>query len=162
MRFESLFERAAAPKLFPRKRVHEKKLAYRAESLLECAAMLDVMKKFALVMMIMIMALPLQGLAASVISVCQNDPTHGSSVVKFDYQHADIHDRDAPAPDHDHPLAASDIGSDHCSSGSAFAVQVTATKLPATPNSGHNLFLPTSFSGHFPEQPQRPPRAVPL
>jgi len=158
MRYESLFERAAAPELFPRTRVHKKKLACRAESLLECAAMLAAMKKFALVMMMM--ALPLQGLAAVFISVCQNDPTHGSSAVKSDHQHADKHDRDAPAPDHDHPLAANDFGSDHCSTGSAVAVPVTASKLPATPNSGYSLFLATSFSGHIPEQPQRPPRAV--
>src|SRR3989304_4578100 len=86
MRYESLFERAAAPELFPRTRVHKKKLACRAESLLECAAMLAAMKKFALVMMMM--ALPLQGLAAVFISVCQNDPTHGSSAVKSYHQHA--------------------------------------------------------------------------
>jgi len=158
MRYESLFERAAAPELFPRTRVHKKKLACRAESLLECAAMLAAMKKFALVMMMM--ALPLQGLAAVFISVCPNDPTHGSSVVKSDHQHADKHDHDAPAPDHDHPLAASDVGSDHCSTGSAVAVPMTVTKLPSAPSSERSLFLATSISGHIPEQPQRPPRAV--
>lgn len=120
--------------------------------------MLDAMKKFALVMMMMV--LPLQGLAAVFVSVCNNDSTHGSSVGKSDHQHADQHDHDAFAPDHDHPLAANDLGSDHCGTGSAVAVPMTATKLPATPSSEHSLFLATSVSGHIPEQPQRPPRAV--
>jgi len=135
-----------------------KKLARWNEYLLECAAMLAAMKKFALVMMMMV--LPLQGLAAVFVSVCKNDPAHGSSVVKSDHQHADQHDRDAPAPDHDHPLAASDVGSDHCGTGSAVAVPMTVTKLPSTPSSERSLFLATSVSGHIPEQPQRPPRAV--
>ena len=113
------------------------------------------MKKFALVMMML--ALPLQGLAAVFISVCQYDPAHGSSAVKTDHQHADQHGHDAPAPDHDHPLAANDFGSDHCGTGSAVAVPMTATKLPATPSPEHSLFLAISFSGHIPEQPQRPP-----
>jgi len=144
--------------LFRRTHVAGKKLARRAESLLECAAMLAAIKQFALVMMMM--ALPLQGLAAVFISVCPNDPTHGSSVVKSDHQHADKHDHDAPAPDRDHPLAASDVGSDHCGTGSAVAVPMTVTKLPSTPSSERSLFLATSISGHIPEQPQRPPRAV--
>lgn len=116
------------------------------------------MKKFALVMMMM--ALPLQGLAAIVIAVCQIDPAQGSSVVKSDHQHADKHDHDAPAPDHDHPLAASDVGSDHCSTGSAVAVPITVTKLPSTPGSERSLFFAAYVLGHIPEQPQRPPRAV--
>src|SRR3990172_11480501 len=107
--------------------------------------MLAAIKQFALVMMMM--ALPLQGLAAVFISVCPNDPTHGSSVVESDHQHADKHNHDAPAPDHDHPLAANDLGSDHCGTGSAVAVPMTATRLPATPSSEHSLFLATSVSG---------------
>ena len=122
--------------------------------------MLAAIKRLALVMLMA--ACSLQGLAAVVIPVCQNDPTHGSSVAKSDHRHADKHDydHDAPAPDHDHPIAASDFGSDHCSTGSAVAVPVTAIKLPSTPSSERSLFLATSISGHIPEQPQRPPRAV--
>lgn len=144
--------------LFRRTHVAGKKLARRAEFLLECAAMSAAIKQF--VLMMMMMALPLQGLAAVFVSVCKDDPTHGSSVVKSYHQHADKHAHDAPAPDHDHPLAANDCGSDHCGTGSAVAVPMTAAWLPATPSSEHSLFLATSISGHVPEQPQRPPRAI--
>ncbi len=135
-------------------------LARRAKSLLECAAMLTAFKRLALVMVMV--ALPLQGLAAVVIPVCQSDPAQESSAAKSEHRHADKHDHDhgAPAPDHDHPIAASDFGSDHCGAGLAFAIPVMATKPPAAPGSEHSVFLATSISEHIPEQPRRPPRAA--
>jgi len=117
--------------------------------------MLAAFKRLALVMVMAV--LPLQGLAAVVIPVCQNDPTHGSSVAKSDHRHADKHDHDAPAPDHDHPLAASDFGSDHCSTGSAFAIPVMSAGLAPAATAERNWFAAAYRSGFIPEQPQRPP-----
>jgi len=134
-----------------------KKLARWNEYLLECAAMLDAMKKFALVMLIAV--LPVQALAAIVVPLCKQGIATSVVAVADQTQH-DGDQRDAPAPGHEHPFTAGEVGSDHCGAGSAVAVPMTVTKLPSTPSSERSLFLATSVSGHIPEQPQRPPRAV--
>lgn len=122
--------------------------------------MLTAFKRLALV--IVMAALPLQGLAAVVIPVCQNDPTQGSSAAKSDHRHADKHnhDHDAPAPDHDPPIAASDFGSDHCSAGFAFAIPMISLGPAPAATAERNWFAAAYRSGFIPEQPQRPPRSV--
>ena len=124
-------------------------------------AMLAALKRLALVMVMA--ALPLQGFAAIVIPVCQNDPAHGSSVGKSDHGHADGHDHghDSSAPDHDHPIAAGDFGSDHCGTGSAFVIPVMISTSPAPAATAERSWFAAAYcSGFIPEQPQRPPRSV--
>ncbi len=41
----------------------------------------------------------------------------GASVAGFDHRHADGHDHDASVPDHGHPIASSDFGSDRVQHG---------------------------------------------
>ena len=136
-----------------------KNLARRNEFLLECAAMSAAIKQFVLVLLIAV--LPVQALAAIVVPLCKQGIATSVVAVADHTQHdGDHHDHDAPAPGHEHPFTAGEVGSDHCGTGSAVAVPMTVTKLPSTPSSERSLFLATSVSGHIPEQPQRPPRAV--
>ncbi len=121
--------------------------------------MLAALKRLTLVVVMAV--LPLQGLAAVVIPVCQYDDTSGSSLAGFDHRHADEHDHDhgATIADLDHPIAASDSGSDHCSTGSAFAIPVMSTKPAPAATTERSWFAAAYRSGFIPEQPQRPPRA---
>lgn len=125
------------------------------------AAMLAAFRR--LVVAMVTAALPVQGFAAVVIPVCQNDPTHGASVGKSDQRQADGHDHghDSPAPDHDHSITAGDVGSDHCSTGSAFAipVMISTSSVPAA-TAERSWFAAAYCFGFIPEQPQRPPRSV--
>ena len=116
------------------------------------------MKKFVLALLIAL--LPLQGFAAIVMPLCQQEPA-ASALDAAAHSHPGGHDHahEAAASDHDHPLAAGDFGSDHCCTASAFALPVVAITLPAAPGSERSLFFAASVSGHIPEQPQRPPRA---
>ena len=107
-------------------------------------------KKF--VFALLIAVLPIQGFAAMVMPMCQQEPAASAL-------DAAAHAHEATVPDHDHPLAAGDFGSDHCGTASAFAILVIATTLAAASGSERSLFFATSVSGHIPEQPQRPPRA---
>ena len=116
--------------------------------------MLAALKRLALVMAMA--AFPVQGLAAVVIPVCQYNDTSGSSVAEYDHRHADGHDHDASAPDH--PIAASDFGSDHCSTGSACAIPVMSTGPAPAATAERGWFAAAYRSGFIPEQPQRPPR----
>jgi len=120
--------------------------------------MLAAFKRLALVMVMA--TLPAHGFTAAVITVCQNDAAHGSSIAKSEHRHADQHDHDAPAPDHDHRLPASDFSSDHCSTGSAFAIPVMSTGLAPAATAERSWFAAAYRSGFIPEQPQRPPRSV--
>ena len=118
--------------------------------------MLAAIRKFVLALLIAV--LPLQGFAAIVTPLCQQEPA-ASALDAAAHPGGHDHDHEATTPDH-HPLAAGDSGFDHCGTASAFAIPVMAAKLPAASASEHNLFLATAISGHIPEQPQRPPRAV--
>jgi ABC-type Zn2+ transport system substrate-binding protein/surface adhesin len=120
--------------------------------------MLVALKRLALVMVMAV--LPVQGFAAVVIPVCQNDPTHASSVAESDHRHADGHDHghDSSAPDHGHPIAAGDYASDHCSTVPAFAILVMiSTSLAPAATAERSWFPAAHRSGFIPEQPQRPP-----
>ena len=120
--------------------------------------MSSAVNKFVLAFLIAV--LPMQGFAAVVMPLCQQGPAALVSDAAT-HSHPDGHDHkhEATTPDHDHPLAAGDFGSDHCGATSAFAIPVIAATLPAASGSERSLFLATSVSGHVPEQPQRPPRA---
>lgn len=104
-------------------------------------------------------ALPLQALAAVVIPVCQYSDTPGSSVAGFDHRHADGHDHDSSAPGHDHSIAAGEFSSDHCGTGSAFAIPMISTSPAPAATAERSWFAAAYRSGFIPEQPQRPPRA---
>lgn len=119
--------------------------------------MLAAFKRLALVMVMAV--LPLQGLAAVVTPVCQNDAKHGSSVGNSDHRHADRHDHDASSPDQDQPLTVGDAGPDHCGAGSAFAIPVILTEPAPAATAERGGFAAACRSGFIPEQPQRPPRA---
>lgn len=112
-----------------------------------------------LVLTLLIAVLPLQGIAAMVMPMCQQEPAASAlDVAAHAHTGGYDHAHEATVPDHDRPLAAGDFGSDHCSTASAFAIPVIATTLAAESGSERSLFLATSVSGHIPEQPQRPPR----
>lgn len=119
--------------------------------------MIHFLKKFVLALLIAV--LPLQGFAAVVMPLCQQEPA-ASALDSATHSHTSgqDHSHEATAPDHDQPLAAGDFGSDHCGAASAFALPVIATAPPTASGSERSLFLATSVSGHIPEQPQRPPR----
>ncbi len=115
------------------------------------------LKKFVFVLLLAI--LPVQGYAAIVMPMCQQElPASALDTVAHSLPVGHDHSHETTTPDHEHPLAAGDIGSDHCSTASAFAIPAFAAALPAATASERSLFLATSVSGHVPEQPQRPPR----
>ncbi len=117
--------------------------------------MLAMVKHLALVMVMVV--LPLQGFAAAVISVCQNDPAHGPSVGSSEHRHADKRDHAASAPDQDQPLTVGDTGSDHCGAESAFAIPAILTGPAPAATAERGWFAAAYRSGFIPEQPQRPP-----
>jgi hypothetical protein len=111
-------------------------------------------KKIALVLLIA--ALPLQALAAIVMPLCRQDVAAASA---HDHAHHDGHQHDhgAPAQDHDHPLKAGDLGSDHCSAESAIAPPAAPFGWAGGPAVQRYSFAFTRCSSFVPEQPQRPP-----
>ena len=119
--------------------------------------MLAAWKRLVLVMVMA--ALPVHGLAAVVIPDCRFDDAAGSSAAA----HPHGHDQYASAPDHDHdhdhPMAAIDFGSDHCGAGSTFATPVMRTGSAPTATSKPGQLAAAYRSGFIPEQPQRPPLA---
>ena len=111
--------------------------------------MLAALKRLALVMVMA--TLPVQGLAAVVIPICQYDNTPGLSIAEYDH--------DASVPDRDHPIAASDLGSDHCGASGSFAIPVMGEVLAPAADAERSIFVAAYCSGFIPEQPQRPPLA---
>lgn len=116
--------------------------------------MFAAMKKFALVMVLA--AFPVQALAAIVVPLCHQDVTVASAR-DHGIQGGDQHDHDAP--DQSQPQTVGDVGSDHCSAGSAFAIPVTLTKPAPAATAERGWFAAAHRSGFIPEQPQRPPLA---
>lgn len=116
--------------------------------------MLASRKKIALVLLIA--ALPLQALAAIAMPLCRQDV---AAVSAHDHAHHDghEHDRGAPAQDHDHPLTAIDLGTDHCSAGSAIAPPAAPFGWAGGPAVQRHSFAVVHCFGFVPEQPQRPP-----
>jgi len=114
------------------------------------------MKK--LVLALLIAVLPLQGVAAIAASLCQQDLPNSTAAVA-DHPHHDggSHDHDAPAPGHEHPLIASEVGSDHCSAGCAFAIPMMSAGAAPAATAERSWFAAAYYSGFIPEQPQRPP-----
>ena len=111
-------------------------------------------KKIALVLLIA--ALPLQALAAIVMPLCRQDVA-AASVHDPAHRDGHQHDHDAPAQDRDRPLTANDLGSDHCSAGSAFAPPAARFGWAGGPAGQSHGFIAIEFSSFVPEQPQRPP-----
>ena len=120
--------------------------------------MLAALKRLALVLMMM--ALPAHGLATIIIAFCQFDaPASSSAAHQHGYGGAHDHDRDASAPDHVHPPAAGDLGSDHCGASGSFAIPMMFTGLAPAVDAERSVFVAAYCSGFIPEQPQRPPLA---
>lgn len=113
-----------------------------------------------LVLALLIAVLQLQGFAVIVMPLCQQEPA-ASALDAAAHSHPGGHDHnhEATTPDHDHPLAASDFSSDHCNTGSAFAIPVMSTGLVPAATAERSWFAAAYRSGFIPEQPQRPPRA---
>ena len=146
--------RPVRPELFSAAGVAGKKLARRAESLLECAAMSAAMKKLVLVLLIAV--LPVQALAAIVVPLCKQGIATSVVAVADHTQHDGDH-HDAPAPGHEHPFTAGEVGSDHCGVGFAFAIPMMSAGLAPAATAERSWFAAAYRSGFIPEQPQRPP-----
>ena len=116
--------------------------------------MLAAMKRLALVMLIT--ALPTQGLAAIIIPFCQLD-TSATALTAHQHSHANGHDYDASASNHEPPIVVSVFGSDHCSTGVAFAIPAMSTGPAPAATAEPSWFAAAYRSGFIPEQPQRPP-----
>jgi hypothetical protein len=116
--------------------------------------MLAHIKKIALVLLIA--ALPLQALAAIVIPLCRQDVA-AASVHDQAHHDGQQHDHGAPMQDHDHPLTSGDLGSDHCSAGSAFALPAARFGWAGGPAVQRHSFAAAHCSSFIPEQPQHPP-----
>jgi hypothetical protein len=113
-----------------------------------------------LVLVLVIAALPTQALAVIVKPVCEQDVSASPAPA---HHHANAgsgqHDHPAPLAGHDHPLTMDDLGLDHCGSGCALGLLVIPDKVIFASASEHSSVAATRFSGHIPEQPQRPPRS---
>lgn len=134
-------------------------LAFPEDSHLESAAMSSALKTFLLALLIAI--LPLQGFAAIAMPACHQGQAVSAGDADVPSHHGGHdHSHEAPAPDHGQPHPAGHFGYDHCGTAAAFAIPVIATTLPAVSVAERSLFFAAFVSGHIPEQPQRPPRAV--
>ncbi len=118
--------------------------------------MFAAMKKF--VLMLLIAVLPVQALAAIVAPLCQQGvPASVAAVADHSHHDGDHHDHDAPAPGHQHPFTAGEVGSDHCGAGCASAIPMMSAGLAPAATAERSWYLAAYCSGFIPEQPQRPP-----
>ncbi|MEK7876316.1 MAG: hypothetical protein AAB325_09045 [Pseudomonadota bacterium] len=120
--------------------------------------MFAAIRQYVLVLLIAIV--PAQALAAIVAPLCQQGvPTSEIAAAGHTHHDGDHHDHDAQSPAHEHPLTASDLGSNHCGAGCAFAIPVMSAGLAPAAMAERNWFAAAYRSGFIPEQPQRPPRS---
>lgn len=115
-----------------------------------------------LLLMVLLMVLPLQGMASAIHALACTPESGHASMAAADHSHAGehghaAHDRGAP---HQHPAGTGD--SDHASHQCCH--HFSSAAVPSLANPAH-ADLPVFISSislletlFFPEQPQRPPR----
>ncbi len=106
--------------------------------------------------------LPLQGVAAAVLSVCVQEDfsrQHDKTMIADDHHHDDCHKQMANSTT-DHLLASLPCDDASCDAYSNTPILAgDSTLMPTDDTSAITSFIP-GFTSFVPEQPQRPPLAA--
>lgn len=111
-----------------------------------------------LILVFIMLWLPLQGVAATSMSVCQRNE-QPAQPMQHDMMHAD-HDDGSAHPGHDQHPATSDLSCDNCAMChmcGAMGIPAVSASLNIKPASPIHTLAPARFSQVYLEQPQRPP-----
>lgn len=110
--------------------------------------------------------LPLQGVAAAVLSVCAQEKSlqnhHGKSVTTIDSHHHDTCHKQTVDNTTDHLLASLPCDDTSCNAYNNTLILSGYTASMLTNGTSTITSLNPSFISFVPEQPQRPPLASPL
>lgn len=114
-----------------------------------------------LILVFIMLWLPLQGFAATSMSVCQRNEQPAQQT-QHDMMHA-AHDAGSEHPGHNQHPAKGDLTCDNCAMChmcSAMGIPTISAALNIKPASHINTPALTRFSQVYLEQPQRPPLAL--
>lgn len=114
-----------------------------------------------LILVFIMLWLPLQGFAATSMSVCQRN-MQPAQAAQHDMLHA-AHDAGGEHHDHDHHPATGDLSCDNCAMChmcGAMGIPAVTASLNIKPASHIHTPVPARFSQVYLAQPQRPPLAL--